>query len=469
MNPRSLRFRALIAVVLVVALPVAWIWAAPVFEGTADLRLRAGLRRAAEAATAEPGNPDELDRIAKRYRVRLRVLDPSGAITVDLDRSQPMRWLYPMQDPFYGPGGRPDLRAIDTELLPLAQRSEVADARGAGAATHCEVAQRELMLVCAVAQRRADGSIVHVQQGHARPVRSLYEERFQLATLSLGVLVVGGVLALWMGVRMVRPIERLRDQVVRRTADHSTEPIELDRSDELGELAEAFNQLLAALDARNQSNEAFAADLAHELKNPVAAVRAAADAMASDRPVVGERKERLQRVLADSSTRMEAMVSRFLELARAEAGLVASEREPVALLGLTEALTAPLRDDVRFGGVVFEVRGEALQVEAALERLETAVRNVLVNAGSFAGDGGTVVAEVERDGRWAVLRVRDSGPGIAPGDLEHIFDRYYTTRATGTGLGLAMARAIVQAHGGSLEAASEPGEGATFTMRLPLA
>ena len=266
---------------------------------------------------------------------------------------------------------------------------------------------------------------------------------------------------------MVGPIENLRDQVVERAEGRARgTPVRLDRNDELGDLARAFNELLDTLEQRNRSNAAFAADLAHELKNPVAAVRAAAEALDSDRPVEGSRKERLQRVLADASRRMTTVVDRFLELARAEAGLHGAERERVDLDELVAALVAPLRGDPRFEGVQFEVSGQAGAVDGVPERLETALRNLLHNAGEYAAPEGwvRVTLQVSEVGE-ARVAVRDSGPGIPADDLPRVFDRYFTTRDGGTGLGLALTKAIVEAHGGHIGAAS-PG-GAEFVVTLP--
>jgi signal transduction histidine kinase len=456
----------LVVVVAVVLVPIAVVWCSGVLEGSEVARLRERLEVVAERASDTA--PAQLDGLASQQGVRLRVVDTSGLVMVDHDYAEDPRWLDELRDPFvWGPAGRPPLDELDRSLGPLTARPEVLSAAEEPSSA-CVVASAERVLLCGAAVRRDDGRVLHVSVGSTRALRSLYEDRFQLASLSSVVLSAGMVLALWVGWRMVRPIESLRDQVVARAGgDASTRPVVLDRSDELGDLARAFNELLGSLERRNQSNAAFAADLAHELKNPVAAVRAAAEALDSERPVEGQRKERLQRVLADASARMTTVVDRFLELARAEAGLPDEAREPVDLVQLVAALTASLRADARFEGVHFvEVVQGPVEVRAAPERVETAVRNLLHNAAVFAADGGTVRVEVAVDRDHAVLTVLDSGPGIAEADLPRVFDRYFTTRDGGTGLGLALTRAIVEAHGGRI-VASSPG-GARFEVRLPV-
>lgn len=464
LNPRSLRYRVLLVVVSVVLVPLMVVWCSGVSEGTEVHRLRTRLTEVVSAAAAQPSTA--LDALAAREGVRLRVVDADGVVWIDHDHAEDPRWLDELREPFvWGPGGSPRLVDLEATLPPLGRRPEVLQATDAPLAT-CEVDPSARLLVCTATQRRPDGRVVHVTLGSTRALRALYEDRFQLAGLTTVALSAGILLALWVGWRMVRPIESLRDQVVARAGgDASTAPVVLDRADELGDLARAFNALLASLERRNQSNAAFAADLAHELKNPVAAVRAASEALAADRPVEGARRERLQRVLEDASARMTTVVDRFLELARAEAGLPDAPREPVGLRALAEALVASQRVDPRFEGLRWTVEGDEVEVPAVPERLETALRNLLHNAGAFAGEGGAVQVVVRAVAGGGELTVRDTGPGIPPDDLGRVFDRYFTTRDGGTGLGLPLTRAIVEAHGGRIEARS-PG-GAEFVVWLP--
>jgi signal transduction histidine kinase len=358
------------------------------------------------------------------------------------------------------------LATADAAAPPLPDRPEVVRSRF-GPQERCEIGESGLMLVCSAARRLDDGRIVHVMRGTPRLVRSLYEERFQLAALTLGVLVFGIGLALWLGWRIVSPIEQLRDQVVARTQGRfSTQPVAVVRQDEVGDLAAAFNALLGVIDERKRANTNFAADLAHELKNPVAAVRAAAEALGADRPVEGERLERLRRVLADASRRMESVVHQFLELARAEAGLPDVVREELDLARMVDHLLEPVRVDERYPHLKIDFSGDSVIVNAVPERLETAVRNVLANAAAFAKTHVSVT--VSRVEGVAELLVSDDGPGIPVDEVPELFTRYRTRRAGGTGLGLAMTKAIVEAHGGSIDVEQAPsGTGASFRIQLP--
>jgi two-component system sensor histidine kinase ChvG len=242
------------------------------------------------------------------------------------------------------------------------------------------------------------------------------------------------------------------------------------REDEVGDLALAFNALLDALAERSRSNEAFVADLAHEFKNPVAAIRACAERLGSEEKLDETRAKRLAEVLSQSSRRLDALVTQFLELARAEAGLPNEGREDVDVAALARGIVDGARGDARFGSVTFEVRAPETTrtVRGVAHRLEAALRNLVDNAASFAGEGGRVTVEVaESDGAIEVA-VSDSGPGIAADDLPRVFDRFFTKRERegGTGLGLALTRAVVQAHGGTVRAESPPKSGARFVVRL---
>lgn len=279
--------------------------------------------------------------------------------------------------------------------------------------------------------------------------------------MTIAVLGSAAVMAWWLGWRMVRPLRQLQKQAreeAARAAPGGGRPSEhalvLKRDDEFGDLAAAFNALLAALEQRTRANESFVADLVHEVKNPAAAVRAAAEALERG-PADAARRERLARVLRDSSSRLDAVASRFLELARAEAGLSTEERGDVDLRALVEGLTAEVSQ--AHDAVAFRADCENATVHGVPSALESAVRNLLENAASFAplGDGEAAVEVVLRgDARRAVLEVRDSGPGIAPEDRERVFDRFFTRRETGegTGLGLALVRAVARSHGGDAEA-----------------
>lgn len=472
-RPGSLRFKALVAVILVVIAPAVWVWGTSLWDRASIALLRIDLDAATAKSVllAERGTLDP-EVIASSRDLRVRVLDLKGHVLEDADHEGVDRWYHPLTDPFFGPEGRPDPTLEDGRRASLATRQEVVLAVRDGRGTDCATNARGNLMICAQAHRvdtPGGTRIVHLQQSRAIASRSLYEDRFQIAQLTLNALLFAVLLTFWLGTRWVRPLESLRDQALARTVDGlSTEPLVSERKDEFGQVTAAFNTLLAAIEERNRSNERFAADLAHELKNPIAAVKTAAEALQPGKPLTEARAARLHRILDDSSARMAVVMDRFLELARAEAGLHDTQRTPLDLVDMVDGLLASMRSDERFANVRFEREGaEAVPARVAAERLETALRNLLANAATFASPDGTVTVRLTEEPSTIVLQVVDTGPGIAEDDLPRIFDRYFTRRQGGTGLGLALCRAIVEAHGGTLSAASPPGEGAVFTARLP--
>jgi two-component system sensor histidine kinase ChvG len=193
--------------------------------------------------------------------------------------------------------------------------------------------------------------------------------------------------------------------------------------------------------------------------------------MAEPGPLDEARKDRLAEVLKRSSTQLDALVTQFLELARAEAGLPNEDRERVDLAEQLRGLTSAIRADPRYEKVEIRFTPPAgpIVMNGVAQRLERALRNLLENAASFAGDGGWVEVKTELAPEGVRIRITDSGPGIASENLPRLFDRFFSRRGDkhGTGLGLALVRAVVEAHGGSVGAESLPGAGATFIVSLP--
>jgi len=458
-----------------------------------------------------------LAEIAARHTARIRVVRKDGEERFDVDRDQGTDLVHQVGTLFFGPDGAPTLREFDDTLGPVEKRAEVVKVTGWAAAggpasagakpalreggqygsvptekldadTGCRTSPAGKLLVChaarAVALRDGEIAAIYVQESSRRAVRALYDLRYHLLRLSLLSLPLVLLFQRWMGRRMVYPIEWLRERVLEKARSKNARgDLEPPPGAEVEDLARAFNGLLSSLDEQRRENEAFIADLVHEFKNPVAAIRACAEALDAG-GVDEKRATRLAKILADSSTRLDALVSQFLELARAEAGMPNEARGPVDVAALARGVTSsvePAHPGVRF---VIEA-DDAAVVEGVDSRLGSVVRNLVDNAASFAGEGGEVrVCVVKRAGD-VILEVSDTGPGIPEADLPRMFERFFTTRAVasegggaggaepsarrqkGTGLGLALVKAIAEAHGGSVGVRSSPGEGATFHVTLP--
>jgi two-component system sensor histidine kinase ChvG len=423
----------------------------------------------------------QLGEISSRWGTRIRVATEDGATIVDVDDDRGTDIVHQVGTLFFGPDGAPTLREFDETLGSLPRRPEVTGATGA-IATGCRTSPAAKLLVChSAAAVTAPGQryVVYAQESSRRAVRVLYDLRYHLARLSVVMLPFALLFSWWMGRRMVRPIMWLRERVLEKAKSANPRAdIDLHGGDEVRDLAEAFNDLLGALDEKRRTNEAFVADLVHEFKNPVAAIRACAESLQSG-GADEKRAARFGKILEDSSARLDALVSQFLELARAEAGMPREDRVPVDLAALARGITTSLEPS--FPDVAFVVDADAGTVIGVASRLDSLLRNLVDNAASFAGSGGEVRVGVHREGASVAIDVSDTGPGIAEADLPRVFDRFFTTRAlppasdkpssrpNGSGLGLALVRAVAEAHGGSVSARSAPGKGATFRVTLPAA
>jgi signal transduction histidine kinase len=478
-RPRwSIRNRALSVVALVVVLPLVLVWASDMGDRASASAIRWRVNQlGAETAEAWRTETPEIaarrtDQAARLYGGRVRVLGPDGEILTDADHEEGAIWTRLGNWVFFG-GQVPPLASLDAARPPIAQRPESVAALTGSVQTGCEHVEAEHVLLCWSARKATlpsgEPALIYAEDGSRRALRALYDVRYQLIKLTLYMLAIGLAVGLWFAWRILGPIERLRSHLLARPGASGGPVPERERDDEIGDLARAFDQLLGALDQRNAANAAFMADLVHEMKNPVAAVRACADAMEGDRPLDADRAKRLSRVLQDSSRRLDTLVTRFLEIARAEAGLPGVDRAPVALHDVANGIVETFRADERYASVTFELEATPISVPGVQERLETAIRNLVDNAATFAGPQGRVAVRVAAAEGEALVVVSDSGPGVAEEDRGKLFQRFFTKRpdGRGTGLGLPLVRAIAEAHGGRVEAGRGPDGGAEFRVVLP--
>lgn len=274
--------------------------------------------------------------------------------------------------------------------------------------------------------------------------------------------------------RALGPIDRLTRAARDITAEDLGRRLELDLpDDEVGRLARTFDDMIARLDDAFRRQRQFTADASHELRTPLTAIKGQAE-VALQRERGPEAYRKALSAINGEVDRMIRLVGSLLTLARADAGQIPIAREDVDLGRLVAGAVEQVRPLAAARGVGLEAGpGPAVRLRADEDLLLQLLLNLLDNAVKHTPPGGSVTARWAAADGWAEVRVSDTGPGIAAEHLPHIFDRFYRvdparTRADGgAGLGLSICRWIAEAHGGSIEAESEPGKGATFTLRLP--
>lgn len=306
--------------------------------------------------------------------------------------------------------------------------------------------------------------------------------RLQILGVFSVVMFVTVVLSFYLARAIARPINQLAagaytmqrgENRLRSIPDLS------DRDDEIGDLSLALRDLTEELWRRFDAIERFAADVAHELKNPLSSLRSAVETAARIKD--DKQRAQLMAVIQEDVQRLDRLITDISRASRLDSELARIEPEPVdlpALLGTVAELQGGI---IPRGGprlVVDIDADEALTVLAVEDRLVQVLQNLIANAVSFSPENGTIRIAAERDGDMAAILVEDQGPGIAPGKEEAIFDRFYTERPEGekfgthSGLGLSISRQIVEALDGSLTAENivEDGEvrGARLIVRLPL-
>jgi two-component system sensor histidine kinase ChvG len=324
-----------------------------------------------------------------------------------------------------------------------------------------------------------DGTIALTATNARDITRTVRTERLRLSLVLLMVTIVSVLLSLFLARTIVRPLRRLARAAVRVRLGRAREvvvPRLPSRRDELGMLARALSDMSLALRARIDATEAFAADVTHEMKNPLASLRSAVDGLGrvSDPALQAQ----LLAIVQDDVHRLDRLITDISEASRLDAQLSRAKFEPVDIGAMIAGLLEQRAQrgvgrDVRFAFDRAEHPPLVAMGEGA--RLERVFENLLDNAHSFSPDGGVVtIAARSSDGDLIVI-VEDEGPGVPEEAREAIFRRFQSIRPQAeefgrhSGLGLAIARTIVEGHGGviAVDGRDDRRTGARFTVCLP--
>jgi two-component system, OmpR family, sensor kinase len=289
-------------------------------------------------------------------------------------------------------------------------------------------------------------------------------------------LAVAAVASWWMAGRALRPVKQVTQAAETIGISGLNQRLPLHGTgDELDRLSITFNDMFARLEKAIGEMKQFTASISHELRTPLTALRGEAEVML----LQTHSSEEYRRLLAsqlEEYDRLARLINRLLTLARADAGDIHMHPTLVDLSQLAQYLVEQLEIVASSKQVALSIESkESVHVEADHDWLETAILNLLDNAIKYTPEGGCVTVWVENRGTERMLEVRDTGIGIPPEALPHIFERFYRADPSrdaskeGVGLGLGLVQWIIEQHHGRIEVASEPGRGSCFTLWLPAA
>ena len=465
-------------------------------------------RAADEPALASDKVVRMLPRLAQPTGARIRVFDPGGGLLADSRRSAAAArgvearllpppaaagvvgfaellyrriWRAPLL-------GRPDLPPY---LEPREQRAEhYAEVREAldGKRAGAERLDADGRLIVSVAVPVQRSMSVHVLGAlmlstDDRDIEAAVREaRFDLAKVVAGALLVTVLLSLFLARTIVRPVRRLAaaaDLVRRGAGRRAAIPDYRRRRDEIGTLSCSLAEMTDALQLRMAAVESFAADVAHEIRNPLTSLRSAAETL--QRTHDPGQVERLKTIIHRDVGRIDRLITDIADASRLDAELSREAFVAVDLAALVGVLAEVEATADRGGPVLKTEFGDsgAIVVQGIEERLGQVVRNLLANAMSFGPAGTAVTVRVSAGDGMARLTVEDEGPGVPEDKREDIFGRFYSARPEGeafgghSGLGLSISRQIVAAHGGTIRAENRYDRGgrvvgARFVVQLPL-
>jgi two-component system OmpR family sensor kinase len=451
----TLWYFSLAALVLVAFAVVIYLYFSRGLLNTIDASLRNHAERFAQAvghpsALDEPSQPGVLI-LAPQF---VSVLNRDGKVTDQI----------PDSDGHEVPVIKPALERAATEWNP--QFDEVS------------LSPTEHVRIITWPARDEDGELFFVVVGQSlRDVQRAQKQLILLLAIANPLaLLLASLGGLWLASRALSPVDRLTRAAERIGRGNLSERVEEHRSqDEIGRLARTFNQMISRLEQAFERERRFTADASHELKTPLAVLRGDIE-VTLRRERTPDEYRRVLRSSLEEIARLTKLTEDLLTLARSDAGESVLDLEQVQLGQLASearAYIAPLADSAGVA-LSYDAPPSPVVVEGDQKRLKQLLVNLLDNAIKYTPAGGSARLALAVEDANAVIEVTDTGRGIPSAALPHIFERFYRqtdprdSRVTGFGLGLAISKWIVDAHGGSIEADSQEGRGSTFTVRLPL-
>ena len=321
-----------------------------------------------------------------------------------------------------------------------------------------------------------NGSVVGIVLRTGAPLVQNQVERQYINQISLALLIAalgGALIALVLGLFVARTLTRPLKELTRATralaGNKHNQPVPVRSNDELGELAGAFNQMSADLARANQSRRQMTADIAHDLRNPLTVIGGYLESLRDG--VLKPTPERFDTMHAEVQ-HLQRMVEDLRTLSLADAGELHIQRQPVSVAGLLTRVATTYQHQASQQNITLTVQtAQNLPlINIDSERMEQVLGNLVSNALRYTPEGGKIILAVTPDAGGVLISVSDTGSGIQPEALIHIFERSYradpSRAGNESGLGLAIAKSIVEAHGGNISAESKPGAGSRFLIYL---
>lgn len=459
-------------------------------------RIEAQITAEALAGATRERQEALLIQIGKEQRMRLRMYDAEGRLWADsFVLAEPsFRFGDPVTAPFAEDFARGMDRVVDFLVGAEAPSDYVEPAEDDADAWPEVVLARDLRrtqvelrrapdrtpVITAAAPVGLNGATLLATRNAADITQAVRDARTSLLTIIALALVVSIVLSLYLARTIIDPLRRLGSAAVRVRLGREREvevPRMQQRGDEIGVLARAVSDMTAALRQRIDAVETFGADVAHEIKNPFASLRSALESLVKveDRAL----RAQLTEIAVHDVRRIDRLVTEISEASRIDAELSRATFEPIDLSKLVENVVKAREDRGLNAGRKVEIERErrAARVLGVPLRLERVIENLVDNAVSFSPPEGTVSVRVGREGERIRMSVCDEGPGIPEAEREKVFARFHTARpdteefGTHSGLGLAIARTIAEAHDGTLTVAdrADGKSGACLVLELPAA
>ena len=393
-----------------------------------------------------------LDRIDKAFDARCVILDPGGSVLVDTRTGEAP------------PIPKPVILGLKSGITEKSlDRLRFID-------SHAQVwlyvaRQIEGNQILIVAAPRPKVALLQILREELVP---------PLFRAGLGALILAIPLAIWMAHWVTSPLQRMTKSA-QALAVGKHDPIPVEGPNEVQELAYSLNEMSSRVQATQQSQKDFVANVSHDLKTPLTSIQGFAQAILDGTANTPEDLSQAAAVIYAEANRMHRMVLDLLELARMDTGIADFKSQPVDLANLLRGLVEKLSPQARQAQVNLRAEiGLLTPLTGDEDRLVQAFANLADNALKFTPAHGEVIIRAEQNADQQVVSISDTGPGIPTEDLPRIFNRFYqadksrSRERRGSGLGLTIANEIIQAHRGTITAHSMPGKGTTFTIKLPV-